>query len=330
VTVIVTGVAGFVGFHVAAALLDRGEAVVGIDNVNSYYDVRLKEARLARLEGRRGFTFEKLDIADRAAVEGLFAGHPECRRVVHLAAQAGVRHSMVDPYAYVTSNVMGHVTLLEAARRLPGLDHLVYASSSSVYGGNRKLPFAETDPVDTPVSLYAATKRCDELIAHAYAHLYGMKLTGLRFFTVYGPWGRPDMAYYGFAEAILAGTPITLYEGGTLKRDFTYIDDIVQGVLAVLDSTLEAGVAPRVFNIGNNRSEPVSRLVELLEANLGRSAIVHSAPRPVADVEETWADLTAIGALGFRPTTSLEVGIERFTAWLVAYRGLTAHRRTPI
>ncbi len=329
-TVIVTGVAGFVGFHVAAALLDRGEAVVGIDNVNSYYDVRLKEARLARLEGRRGFTFEKLDIADRAAVEGLFAGHPECRRVVHLAAQAGVRHSMVDPYAYVTSNVMGHVTLLEAARRLPGLDHLVYASSSSVYGGNRKLPFAETDPVDTPVSLYAATKRCDELIAHAYAHLYGMKLTGLRFFTVYGPWGRPDMAYYGFAEAILAGTPITLYEGGTLKRDFTYIDDIVQGVLAVLDSTLEAGVAPRVFNIGNNRSEPVSRLVELLEANLGRSAIVHSAPRPVADVEETWADLTAIGALGFRPTTSLEVGIERFTAWLVAYRGLTAHRRTPI
>lgn len=319
-TIIVTGAAGFVGFHVAAALLDRGEAVVGVDNVNDYYDVCLKAARLARLEGRPGFTFYRADIADRAAMERVFTAHPECRRIVHLAAQAGVRHSMVDPYAYVTSNVMGHVTLLEAARRLPVLDHLVYASSSSVYGGNRKLPFAETDPVDAPVSLYAATKRCDELIAHAYGHLYAMPLTGLRFFTVYGPWGRPDMAYYGFAEAIMAGRPITLFDGGALKRDFTYIDDIVQGVLAVLDSVPVAGMAPRVFNIGNNRSELVSRLVHLLEANLGRTARIISAPRPVADVEETWADIDAISALGFRPATTLDAGIAGFATWFLGYR----------
>ena len=320
-TVIVTGAAGFVGFHVAQALLARGERVIGVDNLNAYYDPALKQARLAMLQDQDGFAFHKVDIADKDAVFALFEGAGETTRVVHLAAQAGVRHSMVDPYAYVASNVMGHVTVLEAARRLPRLEHLVYASSSSVYGGNTKLPFAETDRVDTPVSLYAATKRMDELTAHAYWHLYGMKLTGLRFFTVYGPWGRPDMAYFSFAEAIMAGTPITLYDDGRLKRDFTYVDDIVAGVLACLDRAPEG--PPPVFNIGNNNSEYVSDLVALLEAGLGRKAVIRSAPRPVADVVETCADLEAIGAwAGYAPTTPLSVGVPRFVAWFRAYRGV--------
>ncbi len=320
-TTIVTGAAGFVGFHVAQALLAQGERVVGIDNLNAYYDVGLKQARLAQLEELDGFAFHPTDIADKAAMFAVFDGVPETTRVVHLAAQAGVRHSMIDPYAYVSSNVMGHVTVLEAARRLPRLDHLVYASSSSVYGGNTKLPFAESDRVDTPVSLYAATKRADELISHAYWHLYGMKLTGLRFFTVYGPWGRPDMAYFSFAEAILAGRPITLYDDGRLKRDFTYIDDIVAGVLACLARPPEAGPAPPVFNIGNNRGEYVSELVALLEAGLGRRAVVHSAPRPVADVVETCADLEAIGAwAGYAPSTPLSAGVPKFVEWFLAYK----------
>ncbi len=320
-TTIVTGAAGFVGFHVAAALLARGEQVVGIDNLNDYYDVGLKRARLAQLEGQDGFTFHALDIAEKAPMFAAFEASG-ADRVVHLAAQAGVRFSMQDPWAYVSSNVMGQVTVLEAARRLPRLAHMVYASSSSVYGGNVNLPFAESDRVDTPVSLYAATKRADELMAHAYWHLYGMALTGLRFFTVYGPWGRPDMAYYSFAEAIMAGRPITLYEGGRLKRDFTYIDDIVAGVLACLDHAPTAGQPPPVFNIGNNRGEYVSELVALLEAGLGRAAVVQSAPRPVADVAETCADLSAIEAwCGYRPTTPLRAGIPKFVEWFLAYRG---------
>ena len=262
-----------------------------------------------------------VDIADKAALFAVFEAGREATRVVHLAAQAGVRHSMVDPYAYVSSNVMGHVTVLEAARRLPTLDHLVYASSSSVYGGNTKLPFAESDRVDTPVSLYAATKRADELTSHAYWHLYGMRLTGLRFFTVYGPWGRPDMAYFSFAEAIMAGTPITLYDDGRLRRDFTYIDDIVQGVLACLDRPPADGVAPQVFNIGNNRGELVSDLVRLLEEGLGRRAIIRNAPRPVADVAETCADLSAITAhAGYSPATPLDRGIPLFVRWFLDYR----------
>ncbi|MGI4806612.1 MAG: NAD-dependent epimerase/dehydratase family protein, partial [Janthinobacterium lividum] len=235
VTTIVTGAAGFVGSYVAHALLARGERVLGLDNLNDYYNVRLKEARLARLREHPNFHFERVDLSDKAAVFAAFAQVPETRHIVHLAAQAGVRFSMIDPYAYVSANVMGHVTVLEAARSLSRLEHIVYASSSSVYGGSKTLPFAENDRVDTPQSLYAVTKRTDELASHAYWHLYGMKLTGLRFFTVYGPWGRPDMAYYSFAQAIMAGKPITVYDGGALKRDFTYIDDIVSGVLACLD-----------------------------------------------------------------------------------------------
>lgn len=318
-TTIVTGAAGFVGFHVAQALLARGEPVIGLDNMNAYYSVRLKEARLALLRESAGFRFHRVDIADKAAMFAVFEGAPMARRVVHLAAQAGVRHSMVDPYAYVSANVMGHVTVLEAARRLPALEHVVYASSSSVYGGNTKLPFAESDRVDTPVSLYAATKRADELASHAYWHLYRMPLTGLRFFTVYGPWGRPDMAYYAFAEAIMAGEAITLYDEGRLKRDFTYIDDIVEGVLACLDRP-PAG-APPVFNIGNNRGEYVLDLVRLLEEGLGRRAVIRTAPRPVADVVETCADLSAITAhAGYRPTTPLARGIPLFVAWFSRYR----------
>ena len=319
-TTIVTGAAGFVGSYVAHALLARGEDVLGLDNLNDYYDVALKEARLARLRAHPNFRFERVELADKAAVSAAFASVPETRHIVHLAAQAGVRYSMIDPYAYVSANVMGHVTVLEAARALPHLEHLVYASSSSVYGGSKSLPFAEDDRVDTPQSLYAVTKRTDELASHAYWHLYGMKLTGLRFFTVYGPWGRPDMAYYSFAQAITAGTPITVYDNGALKRDFTYIDDIVSGVLACLDRPPGEGVPPLLFNIGNNRGERVSDLVALLEQELGLEAIIRNAPRPVADVVETCADLTAIEAhAGYRPTTALSVGIPRFVEWFKQY-----------
>jgi UDP-glucuronate 4-epimerase len=320
VAVLVTGVAGFIGFHVAGALLDRGETVIGVDRVDDYYDVGLKEARLERL-ARTGFRFVRADIADRDAMFALAA--PGITHIVHLAAQAGVRYSMIDPYAYVTSNVMGHVVMLELARRIEGLRHFVYASSSSVYGLNRELPFAEAARVDQPSSVYAATKRSDELISHAYTHLYGLPQTGLRFFTVYGPWGRPDMAYYGFARAITEGAPITVYEGGRLKRDFTYIDDIVAGVLGVMDRPPVAGEGPRVLNIGNHRSEPVTKLVALLEESLGRRAIVVDAPKPAADVDETWADVGAIGALtGFAPDTPLEIGIPRFAAWFKAFHGV--------
>jgi UDP-glucuronate 4-epimerase len=322
VSVLVTGAAGFIGYHVAEALLARGETVVGVDNLNPYYDVRLKEARLDRLRAKSGFVFHRLDISDRHAVAPVFERHQDISEIVHLAAQAGVRHSLVDPYSYVQSNVMGHLVMLEAARQLPALRHLVYASTSSVYGANKELPFRETDRVDTPVSLYAATKRADELMSHAYAHLFGLRQTGLRFFTVYGPWGRPDMAYFSFARAIVAGEPITLYDSGRLKRDFTYVDDIVDGVVGCLSHPPDAGVPARVLNIGNHQVEEVRALVALLEQALGRKALVHSVPRPPMDVEETYADVAAIGALtGFRPRTSLAEGIPRFVSWFRAWNG---------
>jgi UDP-glucuronate 4-epimerase len=322
VRVLLTGVAGFIGFHVAEALLARGDQVVGVDNLNSYYDVRLKQGRLARLNGRGGFEFHRADVDDRDVIHALVNENKTIDVIVHLAAQAGVRHSLIDPYAYVQSNVMGHLVMLEAARLLPRLRHVVYASSSSVYGANTRLPFSETDPVDTPVSIYAATKRADELMSRAYAHLHGLPQTGLRFFTVYGPWGRPDMAYYSFARAIVAGEPITLYEGGTLRRDFTYIDDIVNGVVGCLDRPPAEAVPARVLNIGNHRSEQVSTLVRLLEQALGRPAILREAPRPSADVEETFASIDALAALtGFAPRTSLAEGIPRFVAWFKAWHG---------
>jgi UDP-glucuronate 4-epimerase len=322
VKVLVTGCAGFIGYHVAEALLARGDTVLGADNLNDYYDVRLKQARLARLQELSGFGFRRLDISDKRAVSDMVADNNDISQIVHLAAQAGVRHSLVDPYAYVEANVMGHVVVLEAARRLPGLRHLVYASTSSVYGLNDTLPFRESDRVDTPISLYAATKRADELISHAYAHLFGLAQTGLRFFTVYGPWGRPDMAYFSFAQAIVAGKPITLYDEGRLKRDFTYIDDIVGGVLGSLDRPPSEASVPRVLNIGNHRAEEVGELVRLLEEALGRKAIIRSAPRPSVDVEATFASVEAIGTLtGFVPSTPLSLGIPRFVRWFQAWQG---------
>ena len=322
-TVLLTGAAGFIGYHVAQALLERGEQVLGIDDLNPYYDVRLKQARLARLALRSGFAFRLADVAERGSIHDIMKENKDLNAIIHLAAQAGVRHSLVDPYAYVQANVMGHLVMLEAARLLPRLRHLVYASSSSVYGANRTLPFAEADRVDTPLSVYAATKRADELMSHAYAHLHGLKQTGLRFFTVYGPWGRPDMAYYSFARAIAAGEPITVYEGGTLRRDFTYIDDIVAGVLGCLDHPPDGPLPARVLNIGNHRSEQVITLVRLLEQALGRRAVLRDAPRPLADVEETFASVDAIAALtGFAPRTPLAEGIPRFAAWFREWHGM--------
>ena len=314
--ILVTGAAGFIGFHTVKALLARGEQVVGVDNCNDYYDTRLKSARLAQLADS-SFSFLQADIADRGAMFALAS--ERITHIVHLAAQAGVRFSMTDPYSFVTSNVMGQVVMLELARQLPRLEHFVYASSSSVYGLNQDLPFAETDRVDRPSSLYAATKRSGELIGHAYAHLYAVPQTGLRFFTVYGPWGRPDMAYYAFARSIMAGEPIPVYDGGRPKRDFTYIDDIVGGILGTLDRP-PPPTCPRLLNIGNHRSESVGRLVALLEAALGRPAVIRDVPRPAADVAETWADIDAIAALtGFAPHTTLEQGIPRFAAWFLDY-----------
>ena len=318
-----TGAAGFIGYHVAEALLASGQRVIGVDNLNAYYEVRLKQARLARLVERPGFMFCRADVADKDAIHDLVARNKDIDIIVHLAAQAGVRHSLIDPYAYVQSNVMGHLVVLEAARLLPKLRHLVYASSSSVYGANEALPFSEIDRVDAPLSVYAATKRADELISHAYAHLHGLPQTGLRFFTVYGPWGRPDMAYYGFATAIVAGEPITVYDGGRLRRDFTYIDDIVAGVVGCLERPPTGAPATRLLNIGNHRSETVSRLIELLEQALGRRAVLHDAPRPAADVAETFAAVEAIATLtGFAPTISLEDGIPRFVAWFKDWHGI--------
>jgi UDP-glucuronate 4-epimerase len=323
VTVLLTGAAGFIGYHVARALLDRGQRVVGIDNLNHYYDVRLKQARLDRLRQRPGFCFRRLDIADGAAMQELGAAEPGITAIVHLAAQAGVRHSIAAPFEYATSNLMGHLVVLETARRLPRLGHLVYASSSSVYGANRSLPFHETDRVDEPLSLYGATKRADELMSHAYGHLYGLPQTGLRFFTVYGPWGRPDMAYFSFAEAIRAGRPITVYDGGRPRRDFSYVDDVVAGVLGCLDRPPAArGDAPpvRLLNIGSNRPETVAALIAALEQALGRKAVLVHAPRPATDVPETWAAVEAIGAVcGFAPRTPLVVGIGRFAAWFMEW-----------
>ena len=314
--ILVTGAAGFIGYHVCTALLARGVEVVGVDDLNPYYDVRLKQARLARLA--RGFTFHQLDIADHEALLKLGEG---VEVIVHLAAQAGVRYSLEQPFAYAASNMTGHLAILELARHTKSVRHLVYASSSSVYGTGSPLPYAENARADQPSSLYAATKRADELMSAAYTHLFGLKQTGLRFFTVYGPWGRPDMAYFSFAEAICAGRPVTLYEQGGLKRDFTYIDDIVAGILGVIDHPPDDSAPHRLFNIGNNRAEYVRDLVRLLEQALGRAAVTVSLPKPEADPVETCADVSALNALcGYVPATRLEEGVPRFVAWYQDWR----------
>jgi UDP-glucuronate 4-epimerase len=324
-TVLLTGAAGFIGFGTATALLRRGEPVIGVDNLNDYYSVALKEARLAELGRLPGFAFHRLDIAERGALQALVERETAIDRVIHLAAQAGVRYSLVNPHAYIRANVEGQLEVLEACRRVKRLRHLVFASSSSVYGGNTKLPFAIEDRVDTPQSLYAATKRADELMAYCYAHLYRLPMTGLRFFTVYGPWGRPDMAAWIFAEAILAGRPIRVFNRGAMRRDFTYIDDIVEGVLAALDRPPAEGAAPpyRLYNLGNHRSEELTRFIAVLEAALGRKAVMELAPMEPGDVPATFADISeSTRDLGFRPITPIDDGLPRFAAWYRAYHRL--------
>jgi UDP-glucuronate 4-epimerase len=333
--ILVTGAAGFVGFHVAERLLAAGLSVVGFDNLNAYYDVRLKRARLVRLAARPGFRFVEGDLADQAAVDGAFAAAGAPRRVIHLAAQAGVRHSIDNPHAYAASNLTGFLTVLEACRR-GGAAHLVYASSSSVYGGNARLPFSTCDPVDHPVSLYAATKKANELMAHAYCHLYGFPATGLRFFTVYGPWGRPDMAYWRFAEAIMAGAPIELYNHGAISRDFTYIDDVVESLVRLIPAQpapnpgfdrmtpdpARSWAPHRVLNIGRAEPVPVPALIAALERALGRKAEIRPVPAQPGDVDATAADVADLEAVtGFVPQVSLEEGVGRFAAWWLEWIG---------
>jgi UDP-glucuronate 4-epimerase len=325
-TVIVTGAAGFIGYHLCEALLEQGRRVLAVDNLNDYYDPALKRARLKALEERTGFAFAKVDLADRDAVFALFDGHSDVQEVVHLAAQAGVRYSLENPYAYVDSNIMGHLVVMEACRRLPNFRHLVYASSSSVYGGNSKVPFAVGDPVERPVSIYAATKRADELMSHTFAHLYGLPMTGLRFFTVYGPLGRPDMAYFSFTKAIFEGRPIKVFNQGDMRRDFTEIRDIVAGVLAALARVPESAPdAPphRIYNLGNNNSENLLHFIEVLEEACGRKAEKVFAEMQPGDVKETFADITQTREdLGFEPRISIEEGLPRFVAWYRQFYGL--------
>jgi len=329
-TVLVTGAAGFIGFHVASRLLDRGESVIGLDNLNDYYSVELKRARLAELQRRdNAFRFVQVDFADHGALTKALDGL-DIQRIVHLGAQAGVRYSITNPHAYVQSNLVGHLNLMEVARHRE-VEHLVYASSSSVYGSNEKLPFAVEDRVDHPISLYAATKKADELMSETYAHLYRLPQTGLRFFTVYGPWGRPDMAMWLFTEAILSGRPIKVFNGGDMRRDFTYIDDIVTGIIGCLDNpppddgAVKAGGSRsphRLYNIGNHRSEELTRMIAIIEAACGREAVKEYLPMQEGDVKDTFADISAIqGDLGFQPVTSIDEGVPRFVDWFRRYHG---------
>jgi len=330
--VLVTGAAGFIGFHAARALLDRGDEVIGLDNLNPYYDVKLKKARLVELEPRNRFTFVKADIADKAAINTLFAEHrPE--RVIHLAAQAGVRYSIDHPEAYVQSNLVGFLNILEACRH-SGVEHLMFASSSSVYGANTRVPFSVHQNVDHPVSFYAATKKSNELMAHAYAHLYRLPTTGLRFFTVYGPWGRPDMVLFKFVQKILASEPIDVFDNGHHERDFTYIDDIVEAVVRVADrlpvpnldwsgdnpDPATSSAPYRLYNIGSHSPVGLMDFIAIIERALGREAKRNFLPLQPGDVPKTYADVTELSAdIGFDPKTSIETGIEKFVAWYRDY-----------
>jgi UDP-glucuronate 4-epimerase len=328
---LVTGAAGFIGFHVAHRLLARGDEVIGLDNLNHYYDVGLKRARLDQLSGQKGFSFRQIDLCDREQLNRLFA-EDRPRRVVHLAAQAGVRYSLTNPQAYIDSNVVGFINVLEGCRH-NAVEHLVYASTSSVYGANTQMPFSVHQNVDHPVSLYAATKKANELMAHSYAHLFGLPCTGLRFFTVYGPWGRPDMALFLFTRAILEGRPIDVFNRGNMRRDFTYIDDIVEGVVRSLDRVAQpdhawSGDQPdpatsrapyRLYNIGNSQPVELIYLIETLEKALGKKAEMNLLPMQPGDVPATFADVAALTRdVGFKPATPIETGVEKFVEW---YRG---------
>ncbi|QOX77706.1 NAD-dependent epimerase [Trichlorobacter lovleyi] len=330
--ILVTGAAGFIGFHLCQRLLARGDAVLGLDNLNSYYDVSLKQARLAQLHPHPGFSFVQADLADRPAVERLFSSEP-FELVIHLAAQAGVRYSLENPHAYVDSNLAGFMSILEGCRHA-GVKHLVFASSSSVYGANSTTPFSVHQNVDHPVSLYAATKKANELMAHSYASLFSLPVTGLRLFTVYGPWGRPDMAYFSFTKAILEGRPINIFNQGRMQRDFTYVDDIVEGIIRIADRPATAnpawsGAQPdpgssfapyRIYNIGNNKPVELLQFIETLEHQLGKTALKNFLPMQAGDVPATFADIDELAAeTGFRPATSLEDGIAHFVAWFRSY-----------
>lgn len=332
--ILVTGAAGFIGMHVAQRLLNSGHSVVGVDNLSSYYDVALKRDRLEILGRHPNFRFALFDLAESARVNELFASG-KFERVIHLAAQAGVRYSLQNPHAYIQSNIVAFTNILEACRHMP-VDHLVYASSSSVYGANTKLPFSVQDNVDHPVSLYAATKKSNELMAHAYSHLYALPATGLRFFTVYGPWGRPDMAVYSFTRAILEGKPIDVFNHGKMQRDFTYIDDIVTGILQVADRPpcsapgKDGSNAPhRIYNIGNHKPVELMRLIEILEECLGRKAIKNMLPLQAGDVHATFADVDDLMRdTGFRPSTPIEKGIAKFVQWYRSY--YTAEKKSTV
>jgi len=325
--ILLTGAAGFIGFHVAHRLLADGHNVIGVDCINDYYDVSLKHARLAQLQAHKNFSFHKLNIADRAGMEALVTQHSNITDIVHLAAQAGVRYSLENPYAYAESNLTGHLVMLEAARNLKSLKHFVYASSSSVYGNDSEAPFSIDDRCDQPVSLYAATKRSGELLTHSYVSLYGFPATGLRFFTVYGPWGRPDMAYFSFTKNIFEGTPIKVFNNGDLRRDFTYIDDIVDGIIKSLAAIPAAGaahtvgnIAHRIFNLGNNNPVKLLDFINTIERASNHKAIMQMAPMAAGDVYETYADITAAkDVLGFAPRTSLDSGIPLFVDWYRSY-----------
>jgi UDP-glucuronate 4-epimerase len=333
--ILVTGAAGFIGFHVAQRLLADGHAVVGLDDLNAYYDPALKDARRAELAKAKAFRFVKLDLADRAGMSALFAEH-RFARVVHLAAQAGVRHSLRDPYAYIDSNVQGFINVLEGCRH-HGCGHLLYASSSSVYGANTRAPFRTSDNVDHPLSLYGATKKANELMAHSYSHLYGLPTTGLRFFTVYGPWGRPDMSLFQFTRNILEGKPIPVFNYGHHARDFTYIDDVVEGVVRTVDTiaTRDPNWRPegpdpatssapyRLYNIGNHSPVKLLDYIAVIEDAVGRKAELEMLPAQPGDVEETYADVEALkDAVGFEPSTPIEVGVKRFVAWYREFYGV--------
>ena len=338
--ILVTGAAGFIGFHLSQRLMKAGYRVVGVDNLNDYYDPSLKQARLDILRADPAFTFLKLDIADREIIDLAFAAY-KCEVVIHLAGQAGVRYSLENPHAYARDNLVGFTNVLEGCRH-HGCRHLLFASSSSVYGGNTKLPFSTADSVDHPVSFYAATKRANELMAHSYSHLYRLPITGLRFFTVYGPWGRPDMAMFLFANAIVSGQPIRLFNHGNMKRDFTYVDDVVEGIVRLIDRPPAArgagepapgpadSFAPwKIYNIGNNRPEELMHVVALLEKELGRSAIKELLPVPPGDVLATFADIDDLTRdTGFRPVTAIETGIRQFIAWYRDYHRIGGQAQT--
>lgn len=324
-TILVTGAAGFIGFHTSLSLLKKGQTVIGVDNMNPYYDVKLKENRLKILQEHSNFHFHKIDISDRGAMEEVWKAHAPILQVIHLAAQAGVRYSLVDPFPYITSNIMGFMVILELCRYQPGFQHLVYASTSSVYGTNKEMPFSESQRTDSPMSLYAATKRSNELMAQSYHYLYNLPVTGLRFFTVYGPWGRPDMSAFKFMKAMMAGEPIDVYNHGKMARDYTYVDDIVDGIIGALGHipSVANDQMHSVYNIGNNKSESLMDFIGLLEKSMDMTAVKNFMPLQDGDVPATAANISAAqNDFGYAPTTPIAVGIPRLVAWYKEYNGL--------